>query len=594
MKIVIRADASFQIGQGHIMRCLALAEVMNDKGAEVHFICRNLPGFDMETISGQGFSVHLLPGFGTPVIPEIERNGLAHTEWLPCSQEKDALDCLRVMEPLLPIDWVVVDHYCLDGTWEQLVGSFSKKLFVLDDLADRVHCCDFLLDQACMPGMDKRYAGLIPSDCRLVLGSDYALLRPEFVTERQHLDLNEGDVRRVLIFFGGADNQKETVKILEALKTVDRSDIAVDVVIGRFNPDREEIERLVDRMPNVTKHLYVREMAELIAKSDLAIGAGGMSVYERCCMGVPSFVVIQAENQHETGRRIQESKAGWHLGRAEELSKEVLAEHFNRILSSPEELKSCSRNAFNLVDGRGTFRVAELMGQADLEQGGDKDRDFFSLAAVTDQDSWINDYLAVLFSILDHKGVRARWVHRIGELKDEDVVFYLGCSQKIPRSVLLRHQHNLVVHESALPRGRGWSPMTWQVLEGKDSIPIVLFEAGEKIDSGPVYLKREFHFKGHELVSELRVVQAVHTMLLCLDFVNGYPEVIERAEHQKGQPSFYPRRGPRDSCIDPDKSIREQFHLFRVADNTRYPVWFEMNGKKYLLRIEKNMQSDET
>ena len=184
-------------------------------------------------------------------------------------------------------------------------------------------------------------------------------------------------------------------------------------------------------------------------------------------------------------------------------------------------------------------------------------------------------------------GYRVNWVHNINELLDEDIVFYLSCGQLTPKEVLNRHKHNLVVHESGLPKGRGWSPLTWQILEGENEIPLTLFEAQVDVDSGPIYLQSKMHFQGNELVQELREKQAMNTVHLCLEFIRRYPEVTQQARQQQGEPTFYPKRGPKDSWIDPDKTIREQFNLLRVVDNDRYPAWFEMGGQKYVLKIEK-------
>jgi methionyl-tRNA formyltransferase len=138
-----------------------------------------------------------------------------------------------------------------------------------------------------------------------------------------------------------------------------------------------------------------------------------------------------------------------------------------------------------------------------------------------------------------------------------------------------------------LPKGRGWSPLTWQILEGKNEIPVTLFEAKEEVDSGPIYLQSIMRFRGHELVDELREKQAIHTVQLCLEFIRRYPKVTQQARQQQGEPRFYPKRGPKDSWIDPDKTIREQFNLLRVVDNDSYPAWFEMGGQRYELKIEK-------
>jgi hypothetical protein len=211
----------------------------------------------------------------------------------------------------------------------------------------------------------------------------------------------------------------------------------------------------------------------------------------------------------------------------------------------------------------------------------------FSLAVLSDPDSWINHYIPDLLIDWMLQGHPVLWVHHPEELPPGDFCFLLGCGQLIPQSVRNQFRHNLVVHESNLPSGKGWSPLTWQILEGKNEICVTLLEAEEKVDSGCIYGQECIYFQGNELVEELRQKQAKTTIRLCKKFVNEYPEVVTHARNQKGKESYYPRKNPNDSRLDPDKSIREQFNLLRVVDNERYPAFFELQEEKYVLKIEK-------
>ena len=149
------------------------------------------------------------------------------------------------------------------------------------------------------------------------------------------------------------------------------------------------------------------------------------------------------------------------------------------------------------------------------------------------------------------------------------------------------HDHNLVVHASDPPHGRGWSPLTWQVLEGAQRIPVTLLEAAESVDAGDIYLQEWFDLAGHELLDQLRDQVAQATLSLCRTFVGEYPNVLRKARLQSGEPSYYPRRGPEDSELNPDKSLAEQFDVLRVVDSERYPAFFKIRGQRYHLRIEK-------
>jgi len=179
------------------------------------------------------------------------------------------------------------------------------------------------------------------------------------------------------------------------------------------------------------------------------------------------------------------------------------------------------------------------------------------------------------------------WVHQPADVTEGELCFILSCSKLVKPEILKRNKHNLVVHESDLPKGKGWSPMTWQVLEGKQEIPVTLFEAEEAVDSGSIYLQDFMVFEGHELVDELRFKQADVTLDLCRDFVQRYPEIIHEAVAQSGEESFYPRRRADDSRLDPQKTIAEQFNLLRVVDNERYPAFFDWHGQRYVIKIEK-------
>ena len=153
------------------------------------------------------------------------------------------------------------------------------------------------------------------------------------------------------------------------------------------------------------------------------------------------------------------------------------------------------------------------------------------------------------------------------------------------------HRHNMVVHESALPCGQGWSPMTWQILEGVSCIPISLFEAVADLDAGPIHLQTSINLNGTELVDEWRQLQAEATINLCLQWVDRYREIIDAARPQRGEASQYRRRRQVDSRLDPESSLAEQFELLRVVDNDYYPAFFEWRGRRYELGIRSQINA---
>lgn len=171
------------------------------------------------------------------------------------------------------------------------------------------------------------------------------------------------------------------------------------------------------------------------------------------------------------------------------------------------------------------------------------------------------------------------------EIIQGDCAFLLGCVRIVPKDILQRNTHNLVIHESDLPKGKGWSPLTWQILEGKNTIPIVLFEAEESVDSGVVYIKKILKFNGQELISELRKKQGEMTVTMAVEFVDSYPP--KKFFTQKGKATFYPRRKPENSELDINKTIKTQINLLRVVDNKRYPAFFTYKGSRFILKVSK-------
>jgi len=200
----------------------------------------------------------------------------------------------------------------------------------------------------------------------------------------------------------------------------------------------------------------------------------------------------------------------------------------------------------------------------------------------------MNPWIERLVSRWEENKFSISWVHQPAAVPTGELCFILNCSKLVKPDVLQRHCHNLVVHASDLPKGKGWSPWTWQILEGKNRIPLTLFEAVEAVDSGTIYLQQWIDFEGHELIGEIRDVLATTIISMCERFVELYPEIIACGKEQKGEESFYPRRRQEDSSLDIDKTIREQFELLRVVDNERYPAYFDYNGFRYTLKIEKS------
>ena len=178
------------------------------------------------------------------------------------------------------------------------------------------------------------------------------------------------------------------------------------------------------------------------------------------------------------------------------------------------------------------------------------------------------------------------WFHDTKCLDDEDVTIFLSYEKIVDNKVLKKSKNNIVIHESNLPHGSGWSPLTWQILEGKNNIPITLFEATKDVDSGNIYLRDFINLAGNELVDEIRNKQFLSSLELIKKFFNNYPLILKKSVKQTGTKTIYKKRSPKDSKIDINKSIKDQFELLRVVDNKKYPAWFSYKNKKYKLLVE--------
>lgn len=202
------------------------------------------------------------------------------------------------------------------------------------------------------------------------------------------------------------------------------------------------------------------------------------------------------------------------------------------------------------------------------------------------KESWIMPYVKRLNDLILENRHESKIVSRYEDISSGDLAFYLGCENIVSSEILSLNKKNLVVHESKLPEGRGWSPVTWQILEGKNIIPITLFEADLKVDAGDIYIEDEIHLCGYELLDEIKDLQGIYTIKLVMNFIDAYPNIT--GKKQEGKATYYPRRMPKDSQIDINSTIKEQFNLLRVVDNDRYPAYFILDGIRYNIKIEKS------
>lgn len=352
MRVIFRADASLQIGTGHVMRCLTLAEALRKKGAICHFICREHPGNLLELIRQRGFDERALPVMMNAKHLERESEVCPnHMAWLGADWQTDAMQTLDVIGQS-HTDWLIVDHYALDARWEQIQRTKTRKIMVIDDLADRTHDCDILLDQN-VGRTEAHYSALVPSNCTILTGARYVLLRPEFSELREYslTRRSRSRIKSILVTMGGVDKCNATGEVLTALKKASLpTDCLITVVMGEHAPWLAAVRDQAKQMPCKTTVLVnVRNMAQLMAECDLAIGAGGGTTYERIFMGLPAILKPIAENQRT--HLVQMAKIG--LFEIYDSSEELL-EKLGRILKKGGVIPS------DVVDN-GTPVVCELL-----------------------------------------------------------------------------------------------------------------------------------------------------------------------------------------------------------------------------------------
>lgn len=360
MKVAFRVDASLQMGTGHVMRCLTLADALAAQGADCLFICREHQGNLIDQIRNKGYRVYALPvlspvGASSLAINTVsDEQSLAHSHWLGATPVEDAAGCSAILADVKP-DWLIVDHYALDARWELALKLHYRKLMVIDDLADRPHLCDLLLDQT-FGRDDEDYRAWVPASSRLLCGSRYALLRPEFAALREYSLRRRANpqLRQLLITMGGVDKDNATGQVLEALRGCALpAQWQIIVVMGTTAPWLAEVSRQAQDMPWPTRVMIgVSNMAQLMADSDLAIGAAGATSWERCCLGLPTIMLVLADNQYKVAQELERVGAVQVLKDPLEIP-DCLPVLLNDLVSSPFLLAELSEAAVSIVDGRG-------------------------------------------------------------------------------------------------------------------------------------------------------------------------------------------------------------------------------------------------
>jgi len=350
LNIAFRADSSYQIGIGHIMRCLTLALVIKKQHqVTISFFCRKTEGNINNLILAHGFKVMQMQAPKQSI-----HETLTHSSWLGATQQQDVCEFIKLSNKEY-FDLIITDHYAIDQIWHKQIATQTKKIMVIDDLADRIHQCDYLLDQTfnCSPA---KYNKLVPTNCIQMLGTKYALLRDEFQQQKKKQKTNNR--ANLLVMFGGSDPDNLTLQALNQL--VKRSDIdKITIILANSALHIDSVSQFLDKQKN-TLNLDLKinptNIAALMSQADLAIGAAGTTSWERCTIGLPAVVIIQAENQREIANELSNKQVISYIESFE--IETLLNKQIDQWLNNPSRLKVSIVNGQEICDGYGAYRVS--------------------------------------------------------------------------------------------------------------------------------------------------------------------------------------------------------------------------------------------
>lgn len=357
MRVIVRADASSLIGAGHVMRCLSLAQALVTRGAQVTFVCAEVMPAIERRIREQGHKLFLIQ-----TSSPVQGSGWEDRLLAPGEQQEDARLTLAAAGG--QADWIIVDHYQFGSFWEAEARKTGKQILAIDDLANRAHDCDLLLDQSF--GRSKLdYATLLPGRSRILVGPLYAPLRPEFAAARDAALARRGatPARRLLVTLGSTDLGGITQHVVEQVLAA-RLELIIDVVLGSGAASFPALETVARLNPRLRLHLDVRDMSSLMTAADIAIGAAGSTTWERCCLGLPTVALILAPNQRFIAEQVE--AAGAHRLASGEGTNELVTALI-ALVEDDAARGEMARRAAELTDGHGAFRLCAAM----LDAGSD-------------------------------------------------------------------------------------------------------------------------------------------------------------------------------------------------------------------------------
>lgn len=360
--ICFRVDSGWAIGTGHLMRCLSLADTFKKRGFDCVFLCRNHDGNAADLVVSRGHQFRLL-GPATGVDPKDQAT------WIGCDMAQDAAETAAAISDICGeagAQILFVDHYSLSAPWEQALRTSCRRLAVLDDMNDRPHDCDLLVDQN-LGKTASLYDGLVPRHAVVLAGAGFAPIRPEFAEERPQSLVRRGSgemERRIFVAYGGMDADNSSALTIDAIEQLRRmpefADLAADVVISSRAPHIDRLQRqIADAGLHMRLHVDTPDVARLMSHAIVSCGGGGVTALERCVVGLPTIMLIQAVNQEQMGDRIEGSGAGCVIGYSSTATVEEIRDALGALLADPHALAEMSTAAAALCDGHGLKRIAD-------------------------------------------------------------------------------------------------------------------------------------------------------------------------------------------------------------------------------------------
>lgn len=383
MKVVFRTDASSVIGNGHLVRCLTLAKSLKKLNTECEFICRENKNDLFKEINKENFKLTLLPNLNN----KTNKKKIIKTNWLGLNWKDDANQTINALKGY-KIDWLIIDHYGIGREWEKKLRTYTQNIIVIDDLANRNHDCDILIDQNLIANFKNRYKNLLPNHCNTFLGPSFAILQNKYKDLHLVAQPRKNITKNILIYFGGTDQIRLIEMTLSSFYRLNRDDINLDIVISSKNSEISKIQKLIKNNKNIRIKKNLKSLAPLMLKADLAIGACGTTTWERCCLGLPSIVITIAEHQKLIAKELQKRQLIKWLGHHDSIKASSIYKALLSLIDQSQE--KWSKECMLVTDGSGSEKIASIIAL------NSKTKLFIRSATINDEDlllHWANDNL---------------------------------------------------------------------------------------------------------------------------------------------------------------------------------------------------------